>query len=382
MKKLTLLIIIFFNFSIIFSQNVRVEDYNIPVSKATNLRINGFWNWSQVGDSVSGNRANASLLFRKFYSSLPFAWDLNLDAQGGKDLARYTHFINFDGQLRKYIWDTRNWFASSSINISHEKTVTQESKQVASDLTIGAGYGRYINATALAKAVRIEEHLIKDNIIQTHLPKEVMIKVANIIDRESEYIDNYGEVYETRWIDDIERTIEQSGAVPDYDIGSVGVLRIRQVLFNINERVNDRYYGWNVTAGALFIISNADKSSTGVPNLTVNGNYSYPITWRTQINARARISSPVDSTFAKIYNYDLSIDYIYELSNRINFVTDYTLRVNKPIADISRVSNLVNVSFLFYIENNINLGLNATYEKARRSPKSLSSSINLSYNFY
>lgn len=382
MIRLPLIIFILLSISLLHAQNVRVEDYNVAVSKATNLRLNGDWNWSQVGDSVSGNRANAALSFSKFYSSLPFAWDYNLNARGGKDLNQYIHFVNFDARLRKYIWDQRDWFASSRINVHHEKNVESEYKQIASDLTIGGGYGRYINATALAKAVRIEEHLLRDGIIRDHLPKETMIKMANIIERQTEYRDLYEEIYETYWIDDIESAIEETFLSEDFDIGSIGILRIRQVLFNINERVNDRYYGWDVSAGILFTITTSDKSPAGDPNFSLNANYSYPVSWQTQINAGARVSTPVDTNFAENFTLDLNLDFIYELSNRINFVTDYIFRMNKPVIGHSLVNNLVNVSFVFYVENNINLIINGTYEKARRSPQVLSSSITLSYNFY
>lgn len=86
-----------------------------------------------------------------------------------------------------------------------------EYKQIKSSLTIGAEYGRYINATALAKAVRIEKHLLRENIISDHLPRATMIKIANIIDRQDEYRNIYGETYENFWLFDMENEIRASG---------------------------------------------------------------------------------------------------------------------------------------------------------------------------
>ncbi|MCX8010778.1 MAG: hypothetical protein N3A61_06470, partial [Ignavibacteria bacterium] len=174
MKKLFLFaILIFSNFS--FGQNVTVTDYEVPISTAQTLRLNAFWNWAQVGNSVTDNKANADLIFRKFYSSLPFAWFIDIDVAGGwdvnfpreRDSSKYNHNVFISSSARKYIWEDRNLFTFAKINIQHADTF----KQIASNLTLGAGYGRYIDATALAKAVRIEEHLIREGAITGHLPK-------------------------------------------------------------------------------------------------------------------------------------------------------------------------------------------------------------------
>ncbi|MDP4174416.1 MAG: hypothetical protein Q8933_10635 [Bacteroidota bacterium] len=378
MKRL-LLLTIFLIVSVISAQNVDVRDYKVPISKATTFRANGFWNWSQVGDSVSGNTANATVLFRKFYTSLPFAWFINVDATGGRDAGKKNYDVKFDGSIRKYIWDREDWFGFSRIRAERANNYDR----ISSDFTIGAGYGRYINATALAKAVRIEEHLLKEKIISDFLPKEIMINIANIIERQQEYINLYGpEVYETQWFNDIEKQIASSNVLKTPGIGSIGILRMRQVLFGINERVNERYYGWDLSAGALFPITTRDTSKAGSPNLALTGRYSFPFNWSTQMNIVAEVSTPIDTVFAKQVLANTGVDFIYELSNRINLLAGYRLGIYKPATASAYIDNLVNVSFLYYIENNIYFGINAAYEKLARSPKRLSTSITLSYNLY
>lgn len=374
-----LLLFFFLNLSLAFPQKVNVTDYKVPVSRATTFRANGFWNWSQVGDSVSGNTANATVVFRKFYSSLPFAWFINVDAAGGRDAGKKNYDVRFDGSIRKYIWDKEDWFAFSRLRA--ERAIDYD--RIASDFTVGAGYGRYINTTALAKAVRIEDHLLKENIISDFMPKETMINIANIIERQDEYINLYGPgVYETQWFNDIEKEIQASGVLKGSSVGSIGILRIRQVLFGINERVNERYYGWDLSAGALFPITTRDTTKPGSPNLAVTGRYSFPFNWSTQVNIVAEISTPIDTVFAKQVLANTGVDFIYELSNRINLLAGYRFGIFKPAATASYIDNLINVSFLYYIENNIYFGINAAYEKLARSPKRLSTSITLSYNLY
>jgi len=377
MKKLALLLLLCS--TIAYTQNVQVTDYQVPVSKAQTLRFDGSWNWSQTGNSVTSNNANGTMLFRTFYSSLPMAWFLDVDASGSKAFGEYSHNIVIDGSFRKYIWENRDLFGFSSLTAQHAKPYNS----VAVDLTVGFGYGRYINATALAKAVRIEEHLVKDKVIPGNLPKETMLNIASIIEREAEYKDKYGEIYEQEWFDDIEHEIEKTNMLEEGGVGSIGVLRMRQVLFNINERVNDRYYGWDVTAGVLFPITSAyDSIPTGNPNLTVGGRFAFPLSWRTQINTTAEIFTPLDSAAFDQVRARIGADFIYELSNRVNFVASYRFGLYKPAEGDMDREHTFSASFWYYLENNIYLTISGDYNKLGNNPKIVSSRVGLQYNLF
>ncbi len=376
MKKLMLTLFILT--TQLYAQNVNVSDYDVPISQAKTLRFDGSWNWSQTGDSVKFNLANGNITFRNFYSSLPMAWFINLDAVGGKNFDKYTHDIILDASFRKYIWEDQDWFALARINAEHANFY----KQIASDLTVGFGFGRYINATALAKAVRIESHLLRDEVIKDYLPKVVMISIANIIERESEYKDIYGDTYETFWFDDIEEEIAKSGLLEGEHVGSIGILRMRQVLFAINERVNQRYYGWDLSAGILFPMTTFDKSSPGNPNLSLLGRFSFPVSWQTQINSIAEAFTPMDSSFFKNYTVRAGLDFIYELSNRINFVSGYRLGISKTSLKNAVVHHNLNASFWYYIENNIYLIVSAGFTKQGDDPRVLTTRVGLQYNLF
>jgi hypothetical protein len=156
MKFITVIFFLCISISV-FSQNVNVSDYQVPISKAQTLRFNGSWNWGEVGDSVTSNNANGNLIYQAFYSSLPLAWFIDFDATGSNTASNksFLYNIQLDARFSKYIWEDKDLFGFSEVNASQ----TDTSKQIASDLTIGFGYGRYIDATSLAKAVRIEDHL-------------------------------------------------------------------------------------------------------------------------------------------------------------------------------------------------------------------------------
>lgn len=360
------------------AQKVEVYDYRVPVSRAQILRTSAFWNWGQIGDSVTTNIASADVIFRKFYSSLPFAWFIDADISGGKTFSKYSHDVKIKASARKYIWEERDLFAFSELNVRH----IDYYKQISSSLTFGAGYGRYIDATALAKAVRIEEHLIKESVIKGYLPKNTMVKIANIIERQAEYENIYSDTYETFWFFDIENEIKASDMLIGNNLGAIGVLRIRQVLFEINERVNNRYYGWDVTFGTRFDLTKQDKGKVGSPNLNLAGRYSYPLGWKFQINTIGEVYSPLDSLFAKQINSNIGLDFIYELSNRVNLVTSYKLGIIKPGTGKAEATNILNTAFLFYLENEIYFGINGSIKKIGDRPSVMGLSMTLQYNLF
>lgn len=361
----------------------------MPVSTAKILRLSGSYNFAQTSDSVqtnvTANNATATGLFRYFYSSLPFAYFIDVDAAAGKDYGEYNHDISIRPSVRKYIVDNLDWFGFGALDLRHANTF----KQIESNVTVGGGYGRYINATALAKAVRIEQHLLKEGVISANLPKETMIKIANIIERENEYRGVFGDTYEKNWYEDIEKEMRATGLLTGGALGAIGILRTQQVLKGINEKVNDRYFGWDLTAGVLFNLSTRDKSPTRSPALSVGGRFSNPIGWSSQVNAFFNVNTPFDSSFFKTFIATAGVDYFYELGNKINFVAGYQLnyiKENAPIWTInedSYMDHVLSAGFIFYLENNINLGIQSgLIRSGLRKTTDFKTSVTLQYNVF
>lgn len=366
-------------FSMLPAQNVSISDYQVPVSSAKQLRLNADWSWGQTGDVPTANTINGSLLFKTFYSSLPFAWFVNANGTTNKTLSNdWQYATHLDGEARKYLWDNQDWFGSGGLSFDYAKSDSQPDINA----RIAGGYGRYIDATALAKAVRIEDHLMTENAIKDHMPKETMIKIANIIEREQEFKDLYGTTYEVQWFAAIEKEIKDSGALVGENLGAIGLYRIRQVLFAINERVNPRYYGWDVSAGIEKKLMDRLKGDLGPAQLSIQGDYAYPIDWSMQANGKIKINTPIDSSFFKRVIINAQLDYLYELSNRINFTATYNLVYDKPMNVDAIKSHTVTAGFLFYIENNINYGFNASYSQVGDLPSVKAVNMSLQYNLF
>ncbi len=377
--RLYLPLLLFCCISVLQGQNVSFSDYMVPISKAATMRFDGNWNYAQTGESVQSNTATGTLNYATFYNSPPLAWSFNLNATASKSLQQnLAHTVGLEARFLKYVWEDNKWFGFSKYSA---QSLTVYS-QVAQDITVGAGYGRYINATALAKAVRIENHFLEAKVITDRLPKDVMLRIAAIIERQNEYQTIYGTTYETIWLRDIEREVQVSGVCSEDGVGSIGILRMRQVLFGINERVNERDYGWDIEAGFLFPLTTFNKAPVGNPNLDLTVHFSVPMSWSTQVNSVLDISSPMDSSFFNNFLGKWNADFIFELNSRVNLVSGYSVSVIKAPNQSAIVSNSLTLSFWYYIENSIFYTINGTLSKDSGKPRQLTMTMGLQYNFY
>ena len=140
-----------------------------------------------------------------------------------------------------------------------------------SAVTVGLGYGRFIEATALAKTVRIEAFLMKEGELSDHLPKDIILELSQIIQREDEYKDKFGDTYKKEWYEDMEAVRTESGLLEADRLSAIGVLRIEEILDR--EEIADRFYGWEGALGSKFDITTPyTDQEHSITNLDVGGN--------------------------------------------------------------------------------------------------------------
>ena len=154
----------------------------------------------------------------KFYSSLPFAYFI--DALSSASYFRQfsfedsdrtgTYEMNLDIQVQKYFQETHKFFYF----VSPDALMRKGFDRPQSDVILGLGYGRFINATALRKAVRIEDFLFEEGVISDFLPKDTMITLGQIIEKEDEYRNIHGDrTYLHYWYEDMSSEIDKTGLV-------------------------------------------------------------------------------------------------------------------------------------------------------------------------
>jgi hypothetical protein len=362
-------------------QNVSVTDYSIPVSRADNLRVDVLsLNYVTQGDEAVVQSGNLGVIYKKFYDSLPFAYSLDLvgATSFNKDPIQNELVgnlaINLVTRVKKYTQAEGNLFIFGDTDFDYD-----DSFGTAVGMTLGIGLGRFINATALRKAVRIEEFFMREGIISDHLPKETMIKLGHIIEREQEFKDLYGDRYRNYWFEDMTNEIKKSGLV----LGEIGfgVLRMQEVLFQ--ERINNRFYGWEGTAGIQFeMLTPQEGQKRRGPSMSVGFRYSRPLNWSTQVNARFNVSTPFSGNFGRIYNLSQTTDFIYELTNKISFTAVQRFRVIKQQDTDSKLSTIISVSLTYYIENKVNLNVSEQLTTVEGEPFRQSLNIGLAFKFF
>jgi hypothetical protein len=341
------------------AQNVSVTDYQVPVSAADRLLIDFSMNHATAGSDATTSKGNIGGVYKRFYDSLPFGYSIDIIGSGLVDKNIETdeyntnYQVNGDAGVKKYLMQNSAALKDLFGSVRASSNMFKEYDQPASALTVGVGYGRFIEATDLAKAVRIEEFLIKEGELSDHLPKEALLEISKIINREGEYRDRYGETYEKEWYKDMETIMRESNLLKEGGLGAIGILRIEEVLER--EDIADRFYGWDVTLGSKFDITlpytDQDRSPA---NLDVSASYARPIAWQWQVSERISMNTPFDN-FGTAFSSSLSTDISYELSNRIDVRFRHLLRLEKLEAEDTKTSHSLGASFIYYIENNLNL---------------------------
>lgn len=387
MKILKYFFIFLFLTSVAYSQNVKITDYKVPVSNARKLLLSGFHNWSQTGDSVTTNEFRLDGNYTQFYSSLPFAWNIGVNAfTSGKYADTVRVGYNLATDVRKYFANTTGFFGFAALNSNYlrKRTDTVEDRPSASVIG-GLGYGRFLDATPMFKAIRIDQELRRSGITTKYMPKATMIKIAEIIDRESEYRDRYKDISEAKLIEDIMKEVFNSGASKTTDLSAFGYFRVRQVITGTNQFITQRFYGGDVRVGVGYEFLTRNKTLKSPPaTLNLLGRYSYPIDLRQQINLSASANTPLDSMGFKLFEGQGAVDYSFTLTNKIQFITGYTANFRRvsDFRDISVADQTAFAGLRFYLENYVSLSVTGSYDKPHDQRKRLASNVSLVYTIW
>jgi|GEM_PF-1840123 len=411
MNKLKYAILMLLISTSVYSQNVKITDFDLPVSSARKFTLNGFYNWGQTDpyDSTAAlsNSSSWNLggQFTTFYSSPAYAWNVAVDGSlfqlNRGDTTRYRY--NLAADMSKYFNNTHGFFANGEVNSSFyrqsefgtsnaDTVIPGTPNRPTIEVFGGLGYGRRVNATSIAKAIRIDEDLKKAGINKKFMPKSTMLAIAKIIDRESEYRDKYKALYESKIIEDINKEIIASGVSNYTSMSALGFMRIRDVLYGTNQFLNERAWGGDIRVGVAYQLLTRNKLiDSPSPTMDIRGRYAYPIGLRHQILSFATIQTPMDSNYFKLFLGKAGVSYSFNLTNRISFIAAYTMTLNQIFnrttttasgitgTDKSAGNNSVLAGLNFYIENYVTLNISAGYNNLWRNEESFFTNASLGF---
>ena len=209
-----------------------------------------------------------------------------------------------------------------------------------SKVTVGLGYGRVVNVTPMARAIRVIQELRKRGSLTDDPSDAIYQAVAEIVSEENEYRSKYGSAdYEQFWIEAMEDALRTSGVVKGGgDLGAGAVLRSYDVL--VNERISTRKFGWLVRAGVGAVITDYDGEN-GKPALEIGGEYHVPLSNLTQFSDEAMT---------------------HELTDRIDWENLWLINhnVSDTVNDIT--TNTLSSTFRYYLTNQLGLDITAKLE--------------------
>lgn len=357
------------------AQNVSITDYRVPVSSAKSLNASLFYNYATMGDTTIADVGTVGLVYKHFYSSLPFSWRIDVSGSGTKLEEETSHSVDLATYVNKYLSDRSDFFGYAGVTASHAESY----KEIDSKGSVGVGYGRFIAATAFAKAIRIDQFLLEEGVITGHLPKADLIKLGNVIEREGEFRDEHGSAYRPYWYQAMEKAIRNSGKLKGDRLGAMGILRMDEVLFQ--EVIHDRYYGWDVRAGVGHEITTFDGSDPE-GSIEVGFSFAYPMGLKSQFNHRTDYSTSFEDA-GDAFGVTSVTDYIYELSNRIDFIGSYRLRYDKSSADDDATdAHSIRAGFIFYIENQVNVSIAGQFDKVGDGDWYTNTSVSIGYRVF
>jgi hypothetical protein len=354
-----MILLLWINFA--WPQNARITEYDVPISRANRLDFSGMMQLSGIENQTS-IRYDADCHWEQYYNSLPYAYSWIIDGylyiqEDNRPYrkATYREIIAAEAEFRKYVKEDGLVFFAMAGNADWNYRY----KHVDSWVGGSVGMGRFIIATALAKALRIEEFLIKEAILAVHLPNEVMLELASIIDRKYEYQRRYGDTYMVWWFADMDKAIIASGLIPSMSVGPVGMLRMREVIER--ETVRPRMYGWQIETGAGIKFSKAYEGRTIGTQPFISATYGLPIGLKSQLYLYGRAYAQPDERIGEMFNLYVKLTFSHELSNCIDFMLSETYRHRKNESQASSPTqttlrkNALKADFIFYLENKIAL---------------------------
>lgn len=297
------------------------EDYNREPLDDTQL---------QTVEPQTSYDLNLSAQYLHVYSSLPLAWTYSAEIAGQmqqsgtrsvgsseSDSSTESVVAMAEGNYDRYLQSNPNVFGFGSGSIGYNS----ESDDPRVVIGGGVGYGRVINATSLAKALRVIEDFQRFALLTAYPSDVVMMEIAQIINKQEEFRSKYGDDdYRRAWYEAIETVLLGGGLINGDGLGALGVIKLDDVLNK--ELINPREHGWRAAAGASYIVSDYDGTE-GDPGLTLSFRYAKPYGYKGQLIEDVQFQRTIgDDDSTSLVN---ELSYTYEVSDVVDWRNTWNL---------------------------------------------------------
>lgn len=343
--------------SVTHAEQITMFDYEEATSAYQDAYLNAQFDLQSGNQDQTSFSADVSANYDQVFSSadrntrINFVGDTSMSrgsADGDSTKKNYQALASLTNDM--YFNPTRNnafWYSKAEIGAQTDM------EDPFTKLTVGLGYGRVVNATPMAKTIRVIEELQERGLLKGSVSRATYQNVAQIIAREPEYRSRYGSAdYAEYWVEEIGKalgtTLGPRGAIKSYDV-------------LVNERISTRKYGWLVRAGVGAVLTNYDGSDTK-PALEVGAEYHYPINNQLQFSNEAILTAVLDDG-DNGFNASNSMSLTYELRDNIDWENTWLLNYASSDDSEDLMTNTLKSTFRYYVSNVISLTLTAGLAK-------------------
>ncbi|MGB3918439.1 MULTISPECIES: DUF481 domain-containing protein [Thiothrix] len=338
----------------VMAEEVTLFDYEQPTSAYEDAYVSGRLNVNSGNQDQTSHDLNLDMNYERVFSSPDRDIKINGDLQGSSkrgsnagDATQENYIGTGGGSMNKYFQPNSKgafWYGAGEVGV---KKGADDPRVKAG---VGIGYGRVVNVTPMAQAIRMVEALTDKKRLTGSLTKAEYNQVANIIAKEAEYRTQYGAVdYQQYWMADIEKVLQATGKTAG-ELGAIGILKARDVL--VNERISTRKYGWLAKVGVSEVLKDYDGSDTK-PALDVGAEYHRPLSNLTQFSNEASASAILQDS-DKSYTAKNAMSLTHELSDRVDWLNSWALDYDhNDITDLDTTTNAVSSTYRYYISNKL-----------------------------
>jgi hypothetical protein len=220
------------------------------------------------------------------------------------------------------------------------------------DVRVGLGLGRFSDVTPLAKAVLMEEELLASDAIFDVLSDDVLMGIASVIGRRTEYEET------AQMVSDIESLIE---AVAHVELDALALLAIEEIILDVEPK---RKCGWAVQAGIGYELIDPFG---GAQNFVIVASADAAFVTRPedQFLLHASFSGPVD--FMSENTLSATLSYEYELSETSKVIADYAYQRVQPLGMSANTSHAASLQFGFDVRG-VDVGVQITLTREPADP--------------
>jgi len=204
-----------------------MTDYKLTDTFFDEAYINGQFSLTSPADDTKDTSYNGHLnsYYKLRNMSLDYAQDFRID--GNYDIVKSddkdsssddSYDVLATGHADKYLLNVdQDFLLYGSGTLGYRKTLgADDADDPYAEIGAGVGYGRIYDATPYAKAIRILKDLKERNIVTGEVGKETVLKLANVIAEESEYVSKYSaREYKKYWFNDMSKLLKSTGATKD-----------------------------------------------------------------------------------------------------------------------------------------------------------------------